>query len=67
MGIEDAALKCFKSYQSEINVVFISNQTSKHHVDLGVVQIREQHCFFFFFFLKNWQNVFQTVNTVNLH
>lgn len=48
MGIEDAALKCFKSYQSEINVVFISNQTSnEHHVDLGVVQISEQHCCIF--------------------
>lgn len=59
MGIEDAALKCFKSYQSEINVVFISNQTSnEHHVDLGVVQISEQQCCIFFFFGKNWQDVF---------
>lgn len=66
MGIEDAALKCFKSYQSKIKVVFISNQTSnEHHVDLGVVQISEQHCCFFYG--KNWQDVFQTVNTVNLH
>lgn len=54
MGIEDAALKCFKSYQSKINVVFISNQTSnEHHADLGVVQIKEQHCCIFcFFFLE---------------
>lgn len=48
MGIEDAALKCFKNYQSEINVVFISNQTSnEHYIDLGVVQKSEQHCCIF--------------------
>lgn len=65
MGIEATALKCFKSYQSEVNDVFFSNWTSNElHIDLGFVQKVNDTAVVFL--VKNWQDVFQTVNTVSL-